>query len=62
MSTIDTLAKRLDTIHNDGGELTLEDYVLSKPLIREGKTHAQCIKRLYPYNTDPPFAPELIAQ
>jgi hypothetical protein len=48
MSTIDTLAKRLDTIHNDGGEFTLEDFVLSKPLIQPGETHSQCMTRLSP--------------
>jgi hypothetical protein len=58
VSTINTLAKRLNAIHSDDGELCLEDYVLSKPLIREGETHAQCMKRLYPFKTDPLFVPE----
>jgi hypothetical protein len=58
MNTIDTLAKRLDTIHNDGGEFTLEDFVLSKPLIQPGETHAQCMKRLLPSKADPLFVPE----
>jgi hypothetical protein len=53
MSTIDTLTKRLDTIHNDGGEFTLEDFVLSKPLIQPGETHSQCMTRLFPSKTDP---------
>jgi hypothetical protein len=58
MSTIDTLTKRLEAIHGDDGELCIEDYVLSKPLIREGETHAQCMKRLHPCKTDPLFVPE----
>jgi hypothetical protein len=46
------LERAVEKLSTESDFLTIENYVLSKPLIRKGESHAQCLIRLFGPNAN----------